>query len=365
MVMSRAIEAFEACEDYTNPLVNGFIELKNNFFLNTKDKDAGLLEAAGNFFLTPLHYLLSGKTVTHIQRGECQIKQSFDYATDSVPVEILKTVAAIAALPFSLIVGSALKGLSYLDPSVREKHKTIFDEVHTKRITLHNDEYKQAGIPDLFSNERLEHENYPFPEPSEKNKIQMKAAADIFAVLEKHGIPHWLDCGSLLGARRHGSMIPWDNDVDSGIFARDHQNTMAALRELDPEKYTVQDWSCARVPEMFIRVFIKEGNTYLDIYHHDIKDENILYNFSWTDSPWLPGIVKERELVQVLPIKINDIFPLKVAKFGESDVRVPNNWEAFLKVKYGENLDPCKTWNPETKKYDKVEGHPYWDNHQY
>jgi hypothetical protein len=40
-------------------------------------------------------------------------------------------------------------------------------------------------------------------------------------LLTKHGIVHWLDYGSLLGAVRGGELIPWDNDVDFGFLGSD------------------------------------------------------------------------------------------------------------------------------------------------
>ena len=50
-------------------------------------------------------------------------------------------------------------------------------------------------------------------------------------LLSRHRITHWLDYGSLLGAVREQAFIPWDEDVDFGILARD----VDAVRALRPE----------------------------------------------------------------------------------------------------------------------------------
>lgn len=40
-------------------------------------------------------------------------------------------------------------------------------------------------------------------------------------LLEKNNIKYWLDWGTLLGAVKNGKIIPWDFDIDLGIFADD------------------------------------------------------------------------------------------------------------------------------------------------
>ncbi len=346
------------------PVINAYLAGKDNVFFNTADQSANFLESSGNFLLTPVRYLFSGKDVKSIDANQVlEMSQTFDYCKDSAGLEIFKTILAVLSLPVSLILGTALKGASYLAfPTSREMHKKIENEVFSTKIEKNDDYYRQIGIPQLFSNELLAHENYPARAPTEKQRAQTQAVKDVADLLEQKQIPHWLDCGTLLGARRHGQIIPWDLDVDMGILANDFTNVLHALRGLDPQKYAIQDWSCCRVPKMFLRVLIKETNSYLDLYAHelDVQNRTAAYKYSWTDSPWVPESITRREIIQCVPINTSDIFPLKKARFGNAVVHVPGNWEEFLKVKYGPNLSPSKVWNPTTGQYDKISDHPYW-----
>jgi hypothetical protein len=56
-------------------------------------------------------------------------------------------------------------------------------------------------------------------------------AAFLSDLLTRNGIVHWLDYGTLLGAVRNGEFIPWDQDVDFSIHARDRFR----LLDLGPE----------------------------------------------------------------------------------------------------------------------------------
>ncbi|XP_022701581.1 fukutin-related protein-like isoform X2 [Varroa jacobsoni] len=46
-------------------------------------------------------------------------------------------------------------------------------------------------------------------------------ARHVFSVLEAANVRYWLEGGSLLGAARNGDIIPWDYDVDIGIYEED------------------------------------------------------------------------------------------------------------------------------------------------
>lgn len=62
---------------------------------------------------------------------------------------------------------------------------------------------------------------------------------DIDRVCREHGIAYFLDSGTLLGARRHGGFIPWDDDIDLGMPRDDYERFLAVAPEALGARYRV------------------------------------------------------------------------------------------------------------------------------
>lgn len=61
----------------------------------------------------------------------------------------------------------------------------------------------------------------------------IKMLEEMNAICAKNNIPFWLSDGTLLGAVRHGGMIPWDDDVDTYMIREDIHRLAKATDNTD------------------------------------------------------------------------------------------------------------------------------------
>jgi phosphorylcholine metabolism protein LicD len=70
-------------------------------------------------------------------------------------------------------------------------------------------------------------------------KMLYQIMYDTHKILENNKLNYWIDGGSLLGAVRHKSMIPWDDDVDIGILEDDVKKFLSLEKEFKKCGYSI------------------------------------------------------------------------------------------------------------------------------
>jgi phosphorylcholine metabolism protein LicD len=70
-------------------------------------------------------------------------------------------------------------------------------------------------------------------------KTAVKMLRQVKEVLDKHDVEFWLDYGTLLGAIRDNEFIPWDSDIDLGIWYKDFDKVNNACKELRNKRFMI------------------------------------------------------------------------------------------------------------------------------
>ena len=65
-----------------------------------------------------------------------------------------------------------------------------------------------------------------------KEDVAITVLRQVKEVLDKQGVEYWIDMGTLLGAVRDGKIIPWDTDIDLGIWDNDFDEVAKACMVL-------------------------------------------------------------------------------------------------------------------------------------
>ena len=145
-------------------------------------------------------------------------------------------------------------------------------------------------------------------------------------------IRYWAEAGTVLGAVRHGGLVPWDDDVDFGMWKADMARHLrgeqwhALLAYYDLGMYLTPDWRCKIYPATGSPVHGWRFPT-ADVYAFEYRggEERLRYGGpEWQQVAWgdVAPTVRQVESLRTLP-------------FGAGRVRVFEDARTYLDRRYG------------------------------
>ncbi|NXB49767.1 FKRP protein, partial [Leucopsar rothschildi] len=168
-------------------------------------------------------------------------------------------------------------------------------------------------------------------------------ARHVLAQLEAAGVRHWLEGGSLLGAARLGDIIPWDYDVDVGLYEHDIPKCrwLAAVAATgrpveDPEGFF---WEKAAEGEFFRVHFSRSNRLHVDLWPFRARGGGVMTKDTW---------LGHRQDVE-FPERF--LVPLGSVAFAGAVAKAPNDPRAFLEFKFGPGVIESPEYpNPEVRR---------------
>jgi len=153
--------------------------------------------------------------------------------------------------------------------------------------------------------------------------------------LDEHGVHYWLSFGTLIGALRHGDFIPWDDDIDIGIWAEDYWKVRKIVSESNKWRFfSIWRRECAVILKYGSRSEFK-----LDLFFHD-RDEKNVYSYSYKPNKFTG--VWDIEWRERWPKELFENFT--ITSFPNHYFNIPASADEILTAHYGSWRNPDQQW---------------------
>ena len=150
---------------------------------------------------------------------------------------------------------------------------------------------------------------------------------DVDMVFRKHNIEYWADGGTILGAVRHGGIIPYDDDLDIEIDSKDIVRLEPVLIDLEKLGYKISknrtDWV-----QVFSYDKCSNRENHIDILSITFNGQHA--TFTNNDAVKLFGMKRT--------FNKSEIFPIKQYKFGDIFISGPSEPISYLEGYYSKDV---------------------------
>lgn len=127
-------------------------------------------------------------------------------------------------------------------------------------------------LTDAFFEDEIREGFYVPAEVKQAWGAEITVLNEIDRVCKKHGLKYFACWGTLLGAIRHGGVIPWDDDFDITMIREDYEKFMAVWKDELPEGYDVINFKTHSYQDQFISNVVGKSRAcfekeHLEMFH--------------------------------------------------------------------------------------------------
>ncbi|MCP4976982.1 MAG: LicD family protein [Maribacter sp.] len=172
-----------------------------------------------------------------------------------------------------------------------------------------------------------------------------KLLADVIAIFESCNVAYWLEGGTLLGLRREGRLLPWDNDLDISIHDNEEDKLSVLQNTLKKKGYRVRTRQFTEDSDVFKRGDLRmikirtkhffgliKGNVCLDVFIKYTKNDKTYWEIA--------------NKIKNVPSKYYAEF--KAIQFKGKSYTIPKLTDDYLTYRYGDWQTPVKDWDTAT-----------------
>lgn len=143
----------------------------------------------------------------------------------------------------------------------------------------------------------------------EVQSMQLDLMKKLHEFLQKNNFQYYLIAGSALGAVRHNGFIPWDDDIDIGMFRNDYDKFIEISKNFDSCYQVVNFKTSSNCDFGLTRIYI--NNTYIDnpTIKHTVLDKRLYFDIFPLDNvpnddielkKYEGKILKKKKLIQLI-----------------------------------------------------------------
>jgi hypothetical protein len=218
-------------------------------------------------------------------------------------------------------------------PMSKDKYAELYEKYNEDCVKLGNGHLEELFLKKgaCFSRKRVQ-------------EILIDLVFNVSKVFTDHGITNFLDSGTYLGAVRHKSIIPFDQDADIGIDQVGYEKIRDNPIQF-PAEYYMQVYDSTvhpvgtRFKELPIRVIHRESALYVDVFVYlDSKDDDgnpmtgPLPSWCYINCNHCPEI---EDAGKEFKVPRDWIYPLRDCEFANRTLKCPAKSHEYLEYMFG------------------------------